>query len=310
MRWPLLILLVTACLLSGCKRGKKLVTKQPHEKHLIWPAKPPGRVSTKREPTDLAKGSDELIAGRPIIRMGHVSTPEIHVFFPPEKNRSRTAVVVCPGGGFNILAWDLEGTEVAEWLNSIGITAVVLKYRVPTRNHKPAWQAGIQDAQRTLGIVRASAERWNLDRDKIGILGFSAGGCIAARTSCATQRLYESVDEIDHNYSCLPNFAILIYPDLLANEGRNDLRKGLEVNAETPPTFLVHAVDDYVLVKHSKVYHSELRDTGVESELYVQETGGHGFGLRPDDSKPITDWPQKCKDWLVKNLWITDNNSP
>ena len=305
---PLLFLLFTACLLSGCERGKELVIEQPDDSYLIWPDTPPGRVSTKREPTDLTKKSDELIAGRPIIRMGHVSTPEIHVFFPPAENRSQTAVVVCPGGGFNILAWDLEGTEVAEWLNSIGITAVVLKYRVPTRNHKPAWQAGIQDAQRTLGIVRASAERWNLDPDKIGILGFSAGACIAARTCCATERLYESVDEIDFDNSCRPNFAILVYPDLLTKDGRDDLREGLEVNAETPPAFIVHAVDDYVLVKHSEVFHSELVDAGVESELYVRETGGHGFGLRPDDEKPITDWPKRCKEWLVKNRWITDKD--
>ena len=282
---------------------------QPDEKHLIWPESPPGQVSSSRQPTDLTKRSDELIAGRPIIRMGHVSTPEIHVFFPPQETRTGTAVVVCPGGGFNILAWDLEGTEVAEWLNSIGITAVVLKYRVPTRNHTPRWQAGVQDAQRALGFVRASAERWKLDPDKIGILGFSAGGCIAARTCCTTERLYEPVDDVD-GHNCLPDFAIIVYPDLLAEKDQNNLRKGLEINAATPPAFLVHAADDYVLVKHSRVYHSELIKAGVESELLVRNKGGHGFGLRPDNSKPITDWPAKCRAWLIKNQWIADSDQP
>lgn len=300
----ILFMFVGICLgCLGCNSGKELVTQDPDEKLAVWPNSPPGPALPNRESRDQTKRSDELIAGRPIIRMSHVSTPELQIFFPPEDLRTTTAVVVCPGGGFNILAWDLEGTEVANWLNSLGITAVVLKYRVPTRRHKPMWQAGVQDAQRAMGLVRAHAESWNIDPEKIGILGFSAGGCIAVRTCLTTERTYSVVDDADKQ-SSQPNFAILIYPDLVANKKHDGLWEGLKVDSKTPPAFLVHAEDDKVAVENSQIYHSVLLNAGVESGLYVCKTGGHGFGLRRNEQESITEWPVKCERWLAEQNWI------
>lgn len=268
----------------------------------LWADTPPGPVRDVGEEADITKPDDRLIAGRPIIKLANVASPEAHVYLPPADQRSGAAVVVCPGGGFHILAWDLEGTEVAQWLNSIGVTAIVLKYRVPTSSINPKWLQPVQDAQRTLSIVRSRAAGWGLKSDRIGILGFSAGGHTAGRTALTTERLYEAIDDNDRN-SCLPNAAMLIYPAYFANKDETQLVEDLKVTKDSPRMFMVHAFDDPVTVQSSLLLASALKKFGVPSELHVYDTGGHGYGLRPVDDKPVTTWPERCEDWLRRNGW-------
>lgn len=268
----------------------------------LWPNTPPGPAREVGDERDFTKPEDNLIAGRRIIKLGNVKTPQAHVFFPPEDQRNGSAVIVCPGGGFSILAWDLEGTEVAEWLNELGITAIVLKYRVPTRQQDPAWLAPVQDAQRCLSLVRSNADRWKLNPDRIGILGFSAGGETAARAAIATERLYEAVDEADQT-SCRANAAILIYPGFLINESKTALRENVVITKDAPPMFMAHAADDGVPAESSVHMWLALKKAGVPAELHIYDAGGHGYGLRQVANLPVTSWHHRCGDWLKRNGW-------
>ena len=242
----------------------------------------------------MTKDSDRLIAGRKIIKLGNVSKPQIAIYQPKDPNGM--SVIICPGGGHYILAYDLEGTEVADWLNTRGITGIVLKYRVPFRDRDVRYQAAVQDAQRAMSLVRHRAKEWKLNPDQIGILGFSAGGETAALTSIFDQRLYQSVDEIDQ-VSYRPNFSMLIYPGGLADRESGKLREHVKVTDGTPPTFFVHAFDDHVTVQSSLRFASLLKEHDVPAELHIFASGGHGYGLRPTD-EPVTRWPKLADQWL------------
>lgn len=281
----------------------RLQAAEPAEIFNVWPASPPGPERELGPEQNTSGPNSRTVAGKPVIRIGNVATPQAYVYLPKPEQRSDCAVIICPGGGYNILAWDLEGTEVAEWLNSIGVTAIVLKYRVPTGQLKPKWQLPVQDAQRTLSLVRSRADEWGLSAERIGILGFSAGGDTAARTALATQRHYDPVDAADEQ-SCHPNAAILVYPAYLANEDKTGLREELEVTKDAPVTFLVHAFDDNVPVQNSLFLALALKQASVPVELHVYDTGGHGYGLRPVDAHPVTSWPQRCEAWLKRNSWL------
>ena len=270
----------------------------------LWPEQPPGKALDVGPEKDFTKPEDNLIAGERIIKLGNVSTPEVHVFLPPKANRSGAAVVICPGGGFNILAWDLEGTEVAEWLNTQGVAGIVLKYRVPTSKQDPRWKAPVQDAQRAISLTRHHAKDWGLKTDQIGILGFSAGGHTAARTAIMTERQYEPIDEIDQS-SHSPNSAILIYPAWLANEQGTALLDDLHVTKETPPMFLVHAYNDPISALSSALLFVELKKAEVPAEIHVFESGGHGYGLRNIDDQPVTRWPNLCNEWMARIGWTS-----
>jgi len=270
----------------------------------LWgDSKPPGPRSTDGEERDLTKASDQLVAGRRIIKLGNVSSPELHIFPRDAGTTGDSAVVVCPGGGFSILAWDLEGVEVAQWLNSIGITAGVLKYRVPTRDLDIVWKAPVQDTQRAISIMRDSADDFEFDVTKIGVLGFSAGAIAAARAGLMPARQYESVDEIDQR-SCSPNFTILIYAGGLIDDSKSGLLEGLKIDKATPPTFMVHAFDDHVPLDTPVVLLKALKAVEVPAELHVYDAGGHGYGLRPVEGFPVTTWPQRCREWLQRNGWM------
>ena len=200
---------------------------------------------------------------------------------PCAKLVSDTAVIVAPGGGYNVLAWEHEGTQVAEWLNKIGVTAVVLKYRVPRRPDQPKGQppiGALQDAQRAVSLVRSNAKEWGVNPEHIGFLGFSAGGHLTAWVSTNfDKRSYESVDAADKQ-SCRPDFAVLIYPGGVLVKGHPDqLTPELRVSKETPPSLLVHAADDHP--ESSITYFQELRKNGVQAEIHVYGAGGHGFGM-------------------------------
>jgi acetyl esterase/lipase len=247
----------------------------------------------------------ELVAGKPWVMVGKVSRPTMTVYSPSGKNTG-AAVVVFPGGGYEILAIDLEGTEVCDWLTSKGITCVLLKYRVPGEHLSPESGAypkspmALEDAQRTMRLVRFHAAEWHIDPHKIGVLGFSAGGhLVAAISTHFEKRLYPAVDAAD-NESCRPDFAVALYPGhMLENTSRNfELNPYVPVTSQTPPTFLLQAEDDPVdTVQNSLVYYVALKKAGVPVEMHLYAQGGHGFGLRRTKF-PITGWPQLVETWL------------
>ncbi|MGC1276083.1 MAG: alpha/beta hydrolase [Planctomycetaceae bacterium] len=262
----------------------------------LWPDKPPGFQVESGPERDTSGPDSRDVAGRSVIRLGHVSTPQLHVFLPPEEKRNGTSVVICPGGGFHILAWDLEGTEVAQWLNSLGVTAAVLKYRVPTAGNDPKWLPPTQDAQRAVSLLRSQAPQWKLAPDRVGVMGFSAGGRTAAMAAVhADKRHYDAVDDVDEQ-AAHPDFQLLIYPAYLVDD-EGELRSDVVVTKESPPAFLVHAYDDPVTPKNSVELFLALKNAGVPSELHVYDSGGHGYGLRPTE-KPITAWPKRCEEWM------------
>jgi acetyl esterase/lipase len=265
----------------------------------IWPNGAPGPKSTTGPEKDTTTAKDDLVAGRSVIRLGNVGNPTI-TLYQPKHNNTGTAIVVFPGGGYQILAMDLEGTEVCQWLNSIGVTGILLKYRVPEPKGQRPYKAPVQDAQRAMGIVREHAKEWRIDPKKIGVLGFSAGGNLGAEISNDFEkRAYDPIDQADQE-SCRPDFAILIYPAYLAvknSEGHYELAPELHVTADTPPTFLVQSEDDPVHVENSLFYYLALKDAKVPAEMHLYSTGGHGYGLRKTD-KPITGWPHEAEKWM------------
>ena len=239
-------------------------------------------------------------------RANNVSRPTMTMYAAKGRNTG-VAVVVFPGGGYQFLAMDLEGTEICDWLISRGITCVLLKYRVPDsgptmkngHTFYPKVQTALQDAQRTLGLVRQHAAEWHVDPHRVGVIGFSAGGhLVAAVSTHFAQRTYSPVDAADE-LSCRPDFAIAAYPGHLWTPGTNlTLRPDIRVRADTPPTFLLQAEDDPVdPVKHSLTYYAELQKAGVPTEMHLYAQGGHAFGLRPT-KLPIGHWPELLEQWL------------
>ena len=302
-------------------------TWQPSPGHAeapIWPATPPDQQPVAGP--ERAETSTILFGGRTAVGVNDVSRPTMTVYSPTGKNTG-AAVVVFPGGGYQGLAIEHEGTEVCDWLVPRGITCVLLKYRVtsvgpyPKSGPYPESPMALEDAQRTLGLVRLHAAEWHIDPHKIGVLGFSAGGHLSAAISTHYQkRLYRAVDDADKQ-SCRPDFAVAIYPGHLSlsaaiwdtKQGRSKYvlhyppgaNKDLDVNPEipvtrqTPPTFLLQAEDDHVdNVNDSLAYYIALKKAGVPVEMHLYAQGGHAFGLRPTKF-PITRWPQLVETWLV-----------
>jgi acetyl esterase/lipase len=265
----------------------------------LWPGTAPGDKLALEEKADTSGPKDHQVAGRPVIRTGDVSVPTLTVYPVPADRNSGAAVVVCPGGGYHILAIDLEGTEVCDWLNSIGVTAVLLKYRVPKREGRPEYAAPLQDAQRAVGLVRSHALEWAIDPTRIGVLGFSAGGNLCAVLCAhADARTYPRVDAAD-DASCRPDFQVLIYPAYLVKEGSSDtINPDVAVTGSTPPTFLAMAQDDPVRVENALVYARALQQAKVPMELHIYPTGQHGYGLRPAKDY-VTTWPRRAADWML-----------
>ena len=272
----------------------------------IWPGAAPDAQSVAGPETAATTGKESLVAGRPWVYVGRVSQPTITVYAPKETNTG-AAVIVFPGGGYEILAIDLEGTEVCDWLTSRGITCVLLKYRVPGEGLHPKSgpypksPMALEDAQRTLGLVRFHAAEWHIDPHKIGVLGFSAGGHLSAAMSTHFEkRLYPPVDAADKQ-SCRPDFAVAIYPGHLSLAANSlalnpDIR--IHVTRQTPPTFLLQNEDDHVdRVEDSLSYYSALKKAGVPVEMHLYAQGGHAFGLRRTKF-PATAWPQLVETWL------------
>ncbi len=264
----------------------------------LWAHGAPGDNGTTWVEKDQTKPTDALIDGRPAIRLGNVGNPTITVYSPPGNKNTGAAMVVCPGGGYSILALDLEGTEVCEWLNTIGVTAILLKYRVPARQGVPRYQAPLQDAQRALGLVRSNARKWGIDTGKIGIMGFSAGGHLSAVLSTNyDKRTYPVEDEADRT-SCRPNFVLLVYPAYLAVKEEGDkVSPELHIDSTTSPTMLVQTEDDPVRVENSVAYFLALKKARVPAEMHLYAKGGHGYGLRAKGTG-IQEWPVLVANWL------------
>jgi len=268
-----------------------------HPTIAVWPGAVPGAPANPPAEVDTTSAKDNLIAGKPLVRLGNVSAPTLTLYTPKGTNTG-AAIVVFPGGGYNILAIDLEGTEVYDWLNSAGITCVLLKYRVPNTGPYPKSPAALQDAQRSLGLVRLHAAEWHIDANRIGVLGFSAGAHLAAALSTHyDQRLYDPIDDAD-KLSCRPDFAVIVYPGYLALAEKN-FAPNADINptADTPPSFIVQAEDDPVHVENATVYFLALKNAKVPAELHIYAQGGHGYGLRRT-ALPVTNWPDGVETWL------------
>lgn len=263
----------------------------------LWPGKPPGQVAATGTETDLTKPTDNLIAGKRLIRLGQVSKPTLTIYRPVREKDTGACVIVCPGGGYNILALDLEGTEVCAWLNGLGVTAVLLKYRVPAPKMGARHLPAAMDAQRAVSLVRSKAADLKIDPKRIGILGFSAGGHLAAVTATGyDKRLYDALDKIDE-VSCRPDFTVLVYPAYLTDKKMETLAPEVRVTRDTPPTFLAHAGNDPVPAENSALLYLALKREKVPAALHVWEKGGHGYGLRKS-AEPVTGWPARCEEWL------------
>ncbi len=254
----------------------------------LWPGEPPGERAELAPEFDRTGPDGRLVAGRRVIRLTNVSTPNVSIFKPKAEVDTGTAVVIAPGGGHTILAYDLEGTEVAEWLNSIGITGIVLKYRVPSRDPAKRWLASVQDGQRAMSLVRGRAQEIGIDPDRIGILGFSAGGSPVRYTALVKERLYKPVDKYD-DVPFRPDFAAPIYS--------GGIPDGATITEDCPPFFMVIAHDDRDRSVAMAELYIALKKANVSTELHIYESGGHGYGLRPTEL-PVTSWPDRMEEWM------------
>jgi acetyl esterase/lipase len=253
----------------------------------LWPGSVPGEKASI--PAESIKGKQGQR------QISNVSQPSITVFLPPKDKNTGAAIVIAPGGGYSILAIDHEGYDVAKWLNSFGVAGIVLKYRIPRREEHPS--RPLMDAQRAIGLVRANAEKWQIDPKRIGIMGFSAGGHLATVASTNyDKRVYETVDAADQ-LSCRPDFSVLIYPGGIFQPNSQKLLPIMKVNKDTPPAFLAVATDDRGSSDQTVQLYLELKHAGVPAELHAFSSGGHGFGILPGN-KPANHWPDRLKEWM------------
>jgi len=249
----------------------------------VWPlGKMPGRAAREPEQDNPANN---------VHRITNVSRPTLSLFPAPGKGGRAPAMIVCPGGGYSYVSFDKEGTEIAAWLNTRGITALVLKYRVPNNR-----EGALQDLQRALSLARAHAAEWNIDRKRLGVMGFSAGGNLGAKASTLfAERTYTTIDRVDRE-SCRPDFVVLVYPAYLDKDGQ--VAPDLNLKAKIPPTLIISTEDDKNYVAGCKLYHAALDTAKVPNQFLLYANGGHGYGLRSD--KEVRVWPQAALDWLHK----------
>lgn len=302
-RAVVLALIVIAAVAWNCDAQSGWQPSPGHTQIPLWPNGPPdARAGIGAEAVHNAldqQGKKKLVGGKPYSYVENVTQPTMTVY-SPAKNNTGAAVIVYPGGGFNVLAIDIEGTEVCDWLTSNGISCVLLKYRVPCErvgDYNECPQAH-QDAQRAMCILRSRAKEWQIDPNRIGVIGFSAGAHMAIMSSTRFDRLYPPVDEADR-VSSRPDFALVLYPGRMAYRQTNFVpNPDIRVTANTPPTFLVHAYDDPLNpVENSLLYAAALRKAGVPAEIHIYAKGGHAFGLRRT-ALAATAWPELAEDWM------------
>jgi acetyl esterase/lipase len=243
----------------------------------------------------------QVVVTEPTRMITDVAKPTLTIYRPAKEKETGTAILICPGGGYWNLYWELEGEEVASWLNSIGVTGIILKYRVPRRPDEPKGEPArrpLQDAQRAVSLVRSRAAEWGVHPDRIGIAGFSAGGHLAIATATRFEkRTYEPIDDVD-KVSCRPDFAIPVYSGYLKEKDKDELAAGIHVPAGTPPVFLAHGGEDIISPpEHSVLMFLALKRAGVPAELHVYAEAAHDFGVRKND-RTCSTWTASCADWL------------
>lgn len=280
------LLLLGAC----CTAGIATAQNQP------VPLFPEGAPGETRELTETAENSKELNGGKPVLYVRNVSGPSITIYPAERPAATKSAVIVCPGGGYELLSYDSEGSEVCEWLNRLGITSVLLKYRVPRREGRAKHEAPLQDLQRTISYLRAHAAEMNINPQRIGVMGFSAGAHLSAM-ACNSfgERTYPATDAAD-SISCRPDFCLLVYPAYL--DGKNfQPAPEIKVSSSTPPTMIVQAENDKFYINSSLFYYYALKEAGVPARMHLYSTGGHGFGMRKTGTA-VDEWPRRAKDWF------------
>lgn len=264
----------------------------------VWPGLAPGESDANIGQALPMRPQDNP----PITRLINIRRPTVDVYLPDAKPNG-AAVLILPGGGFARVVPDLEGSEAAQWLGKLGVTCFVLNYRTSevTPQEEPKWQRPLQDSQRAMRWIRANAERWSLDPNKIGLLAFSAGGQVGAMLITSQEAAYQGLDSMD-DQSFLPNFAMLVYPWRCYDETADALLPEIKVTEKTPPTFIVHTHDDNSTSLGAVLIYAALKRAGVSGELHVYETGGHGYGSRPRPNSNIGTWKDRAIDWLERRL--------
>ena len=265
----------------------------------LWPGKTPGDVGLS-EPEKSFQYESPILGG-PTRLVTNVTRPTLTIYKPPADKDTGTAMLICPGGGYHNLFWELEGEEVAAWLNSLGMTGIILKYRCPRRpgDIKGEPPLGpLLDAQRAVSLVRSRAKEWAIDPQRIGMVGFSAGGHLALATATQFEkRTYERLDAID-DVSCRPDFAVLCYSGYLKAKDKDETSPGITVPAGTPPILLAHSSDDKISTpEHSVFMYLALQRAGIPAELHIYASGDHDFGVRRNDKLPSS-WTHLCVKWL------------
>jgi acetyl esterase/lipase len=281
----------------------------------LWPDKVPpgddaGTIGEEKFIELKVNGKPYEVAGKPTKWLTNVTRPTLTVYRPEKEKDPKAAVLICPGGGYHNLGWDVEGEEVAEWLNSLGITGIILKYRVPRRPGEAKTEPApgpLKDAQRAVSLVRSKAKEWGIDPRRVGMVGFSAGGHLVGATATNFEkRAYEPIDDVDR-VSCRPDFAVMAYSGYFKVKDRDELSPTIRVTGDAPPLFFVHASDDPISdVENSVIAYRALKRAGVSAELHVYATGGHGFGVRPSD-QPCAGWTRACADWM-RNLGVLERS--
>ncbi|MGH7943451.1 MAG: alpha/beta hydrolase [Opitutaceae bacterium] len=279
----------------------------------VWPGETPEDIGIPG--VEKSRIHDARFVG-PTKLVTNVTKPTLTIFSPPRERNTGTAMIICPGGGYWDLFWELEGEEVAAWLNANGMTGIILKYRVPrrpgeTRGEPPP---GPQlDAQRAISLVRSRAAEWGIDPTRIGMIGFSAGGHLAFATATNfEQRLYERIDAVDE-VSSRPDFAVLCYSGFLKAKEKDEIHPGLRIPPTTPPVLLAHASDDNEKLggsnaENSAIMYLALKRAGIPAELHIYATGDHDFGVRENDKLPSS-WTRLCLNWLRSFKLLTDKTS-
>jgi acetyl esterase/lipase len=270
----------------------------------VWPGTAPeesGNIGEEKVRLSPKSDRKHVEVTEPTRLVTNVTKPTLTIYRPAKEKDTGTAVLICPGGGYWDLYWQLEGEEVAAWLNSIGVTGIILKYRVPRRpdevKGEPA-RRPLQDAQRAVSLVRSNARDWGIQPNQIGMVGFSAGGHLAIATATSfEQRTYEPIDDVD-TISCRPDFAIGVYSGYLKAKDKDQIAPGLRIPAGTPPVFLAHGGADIISPpEHSVLMYLALKKAGVPAELHIYATAAHDFGVRPS-GHPCSTWTQACATWL------------
>jgi acetyl esterase/lipase len=264
----------------------------------LWSGVAPGDQKELPPEADITKPTDGMVAGKRVMRLGNVSEPTLTIYRPSPERETGAAVLVCPGGGYNILAMDLEGTETCEWLNSIGVTAALLKYRVPRREGRQPSDAPLQDAQRAINVLRFRAGDWGIDPKRIGCLGYSAGANLSTMLSTKFASVtYPKADGADE-LTPRPDFTMLIYPAyLVSNEDRTKLAPDVVFPKDMPPVFMTMAQDDPLGCENVFVPAMEMNRLKIPVSLHLYPTGGHGYGLRRTGN-PSSHWTDRAEEWL------------